>query len=126
MLAAMAVGWLGLATLCAQTSQPLQGRVLNGTTNRPVPNVQVEYIRAEQGMVPAGTATTDSQGRFRFNNAEVAAGPALLRVEYQGATYTQVLPPPTSRPPEMEIQVFDTSGQPGMVTVQEHIIFLEP
>lgn len=125
-LAVMVGIGMGCAALWAQTSPALQGRVLNGTTSQPVPNVVVEYVLPQQGMAPAGTATTDSEGRFRLERAEPGSGPALLRVEYQGATYTQVVPPPPGRPQEVDIQVFEASRQPGLVTAKEHIIFLEP
>ncbi|MBI4442031.1 MAG: carboxypeptidase regulatory-like domain-containing protein [Acidobacteria bacterium] len=117
---------MSLTTLAAQTSPNLPGRVLNGTTNQPVPNVAVEFILLQQGMASAGTATTDSQGKFRFNGPAFAARPALLRVDYQGATYSHVLQPLPDPQPEVEIPVYEADRQPGLVTATEHLIFLQP
>ncbi|MGH9786160.1 MAG: carboxypeptidase regulatory-like domain-containing protein, partial [Terriglobia bacterium] len=83
-------GWLH-----AQT-QPsvVQGRVINATTGRPVPNVQVSYVQMTQGPTPVAQATTDGEGRFRLEGPPaVGPAPILLRVDYQGATYSHpVLP----------------------------------
>ena len=113
--------------LHAQTSTPaVRGRVVNGTTNQPVANIQVDYIQLQQGMTPAATVATDPQGRFRFPEEEFSGGPGLLRVEYQGATYTHAVSPPPSRLEEIELRVFEASREPGLVTASEHFIFLNP
>lgn len=119
---------LGFGALRAQTpASAIQGRVLNGTTHRPVPNVKVEYVALQQGMVPVATAVTDREGRFRLEDAKASRdSPALLRVEYQGATYSKPLVDQQSRSDSVDIQVFDTSQQPSLVSVKEQAIFLHP
>jgi len=115
-------GWLH-----AQT-QPsaMQGRVRNGTTGQPVPNAEVSYVRMAQGPTPVAQATTDGEGRFQLQGPP-AAGPApvLLRVDYQGATYSHPVLPgsPTDG---IEIQVFDASPDPALRSVKEQAIFLHP
>jgi len=125
------------ATLCAGTwlhaqTQPqtqlstVQGRVLNGTTGRPVANAEVSYVQMTQGPAPVAQATTDAEGRFRLQGPP-AAGPApiLLRVDYQGATYSHPVLPgsPTDA---VEIQVFDGSRDAALMAVKEQVIFLHP
>jgi hypothetical protein len=99
---------------------------LSGTTGRPVPNVEVAYVRMSQGPTPVAQATTDAEGRFRLQGPP-AAGPApiLLRVDYQGATYSHPVLPgsPTDA---VEIQVFDGSSDARLMAVKEQAIFLHP
>lgn len=108
-------------------SAPLQGRVVNGTTQKPVPNVTVERILLQQGMVPAGEATTDREGRFQIPGSEGDPNvPTLLRVEYQGATYSQPVMPGAIPPDGVEVRVFEASRDPKLVSVKEHAILLHP
>ena len=106
---------------------PIEGRVLNGTTGAPVPNAQVNYVRMSQGMTPLAQATTGPDGRFRLEGIPPAAGPApaLLRVDHQGATYSQPMLPgaPSTG---VEIQVYDASSDRAAFSVVEQAIFLHP
>src|SRR5579885_2018577 len=104
----------------------IQGRVVNGTTGKPVAKAQVNYVLMAQGMKPAASQVTDNDGRFRIDNPPSSGGgPALLRVEYEGATYSHPVLPGQSAG-DVEIQVFDASKQPGIVSVKEHAIFVHP
>ena len=105
----------------------IEGRVLNGTTGAPVADAQVNYVRMSQGMTPLARATTGPDGRFRLEGIPPAAGPApaLLRVDHQGATYSQPMLPggPTEG---VQIQVYDASPDRAAVSVAEQAIFLHP
>ena len=116
------------AKLWAQgAGTPIEGRVLNGTTGAPVSNAQVNYVRMSQGMTPLAQATTGPDGRFRLEGIPPAAGPApaLLRVDHQGATYSQPMLP-GSPSDGIEIQVYDASPDRAAVSVAEQAIFLHP
>lgn len=108
-------------------SAAIQGRVLNGTTGAPVANAQVNYVRMSQGMSPLAQATTGPDGQFRLEGIPPSAGPApaLLRVDHQGATYSQPMLP--GSPSEgIEIQVYDASSDRAAVSVAEQAVFLHP
>ena len=121
-LAGALLTWPG--ALPAQTPA---GRVVNGTTGQPVPNVAVQYVALQQGMVPLGDAVTDAEGRFQFQGINAPSGaPALLRVDYQGATYSRALPPGQAIVGELVVEIFDAASQPGLIAVKEHAIFLYP
>lgn len=123
---AVAVFWYGPGSLRAQTPG-LQGRVVNGTTNQPVANAEVQYVLLQQGMAPVAQAKTDAEGRFRFQDvAAPSNAPALLQVEYQGATYSTPLLPGQSPKEGLDIQVFEASQQPDLVSVVEQAIYLHP
>ena len=113
--------------LRAQTpAQVIEGHVINGSTKRPVAKVQVNYVLMAQGMQPAASQVTDSEGKFHFDKLPAANSPALLRVEYQGATYSRPVMPQQGPPVAMDVQVFDAGHDRGMVSVREHAIFLHP
>jgi hypothetical protein len=123
-----AMGLVALAALLAgqapaQTTA-LQGRVRNGTSNGPVAGAQVQYVQLQEGMTPVASTVSDAQGNFRFENL-AAAGPALLRVEYQGATYSQpVLPQQAAG--GTEVVVYDATSDRAAVTIVEHVMYLHP
>ena len=110
------------------STQSIQGRVLNGTTNRPAAKVKVNYVLMQQGPTPLSTQVTDAEGRFHFDNVPAPSGgaPALLRAEYQGAVYSQPMLPQQSAAPEIEITVFEAENRPDLISVKEHAIFLHP
>ncbi|MCH8266170.1 MAG: hypothetical protein IH846_01490 [Acidobacteria bacterium] len=121
---------LSLSLLCglsrAQTpADTLSGRVLNGTTNQPVPNLPVTYVIMQQGLEPVATAVTGADGRFVLEGVGTPGGaPALLRAEFQGVTYS--LPVLGQQPGGVQLQVFEAASQPEMVSVKDHLIFLHP
>lgn len=127
---ALAAGLLaGWRVLPAQTPAPsIRGRVVNGTTRRPVPNAEVSYVRMTQGTTPLARATTDGEGRFQLQGIPPAAGPApvLLRVDYQGATYSHPILPGQNPAEEIEIQVFEANPDPKLVSVREQAILIHP
>jgi len=111
----------------AAQAASLEGHVRNGTTSQPVSGAKVEYIQLQQGMTPVASATTDSQGLFRFDGVEAFAGsPALLQVEYQGATYSQPVVSPQAMARSLEILIYEASHDPSIVSIKEHAIFLRP
>ena len=120
---------MGLGPLWAQTpAAAIRGRVVNGTTQRPVPSAAVSYVQMTQGTTPLAQATTDREGRFQLQGIPPATGPApaLLRVEYQGVTYSHPLLPGQSPTEEIEIQVFEGSRDPQLYSVREQAILLHP
>ena len=137
-IAVALVGMIGFgaAALMGQSSpappaqgggRAIDGRVVNGTTGKPVANAKVNFVMMMRGPAPLASETTDAEGRFHFKNAPDAAGaPALLRVEYQGTVYSLPLLPQQPLTGEAQIQVFEAAHDPKMVSVKEHAIFLHP
>jgi hypothetical protein len=126
---ALAVALIGAKLIVVQAlpAASLVGTVRNGTLNRPVSGISVQLIQLQQGMTPVDSATTDSQGAFRFDGVETFGGsPLLLQVSYEGATYSQPVTSPQDSDENIQIQVFEASNDPGMVSLMEHAIFLRP
>lgn len=123
LLCALLFTW---GSLYAQApAQVIEGRVTNGTTNRPVAKAQVRYVMMARGPEPLATQVTDSQGKFRFEMPP-ADSPVLLRVEYQGTTYSLPIIPQQASQGLKDIQVFEAAHDRHMIAVKEQAIFLHP
>lgn len=110
---------LPLAALAA-----VEGTVINRTTGKPQPGTPVVLIRMSQaGMEPGQAGKTDAQGKFRLEGD--AQGMGMLQATYQGVTYNHLVQPgaPTTG---LEIDVYDSSRNPGAARVSQHLIVLEP
>lgn len=115
-------GWLLSAALAFGA---VDGTVVNRTTKRPQAGAMVILFRlGQQGPEPIANATTDAQGRFAFAQ-DVASGPHLLEANHAGVNYSLMLPP--GRPATgLEVNVWNSSRQPGAAKASQHMILLEP
>lgn len=112
----------------------LKGRVRNGTTNKDAANVMVQYVQLSQGMTPIESVQTDGAGNFQFTKVpapgtQPAGPPGLLRVEYQGATYSQPVGagmPGQDAAAGLEVMIFEASRDRELMAVREHAIFVRP
>ncbi len=120
-----------LSLLCAllltlPAAAAVEGVVINGTTGREQPGVEVTLIKLDQGMVPVGTTKSDAAGKFRFAAEAEPGAPMLLRGDFEGVNYNQMIPP-GSRTADVRLTVYrsaparDTAGAP-----EQRIILLEP
>jgi hypothetical protein len=100
----------------------IEGLVHNGTTGGPAAGVEVTLMKLDQGMVPVGTAKTDSAGKFRFA-ATIEGTHGLLRAQYDGVTYTEIVTP-GSRTGDIKLHVYSTSKTP--VAPEQRVMLMEP
>lgn len=111
------------ACLAAATAfAAVDGTVVNRTTGKPQPGATVTMIELTAGMQPAGSTTTDAQGRFHFDRDP--QGTALLQVNHQGVTYSQHIQ--AGQGTNQELSIYDSSKQPGAAKVTNHLMLLEP
>ncbi|HEV2495426.1 MAG TPA: carboxypeptidase-like regulatory domain-containing protein [Terriglobia bacterium] len=88
LLAACLVLILPSALPAQPTPGRVEGRILNGTTKRPVANEEVRMLSPRQQMQQVSTASSDASGHFAFNASEIdPSGFYLLETTYQGARY---------------------------------------
>ncbi|MGH9632826.1 MAG: carboxypeptidase-like regulatory domain-containing protein [Bryobacteraceae bacterium] len=116
---------LGLLVLAVPLLAAVDGTVVNRTSSKPQPGVAVTLIRLGQGMQPAGSATTDAQGRFRMDQEVQPGTPYLLQAEYEGVTYNRMLPP-GSPSTGLQVEVYEAKPEPGTAAVAQHMLLLEP
>ena len=103
----------------------IDGVAINVTTGKPQPGVTINLVQPSQnGMVPLGNTTTDSQGQFKIDK-QIPPGPGLIQATYQSTTYNQIITPgmPTTG---IQVQVYDSTKKSGVAETLEHLILLEP
>ena len=96
---------LAFALVSLAHAQNLTGTVTNGTAGKPAAGAEVTLIKLAQGMEEAGTAKTDSKGKFSFK-LDDAGGPHLVRATFQGAQYFKMAPPGTT---SVDLTVYDSA-----------------
>jgi hypothetical protein len=78
----------------------------------------------QAGPQMLANTTSDAQGRFSFTQA-AEGGPHLIQANYGGVNYDLMAPPgtPTSN---LQVEVFESSKQPGRAHLTQHMVILEP
>lgn len=99
------------------------GTVINRTTGRPVPNVDLDLLAPTQGMKVLASVKSDAQGQFTATSDAIGAGPVLIRVTYQGVSFNTFLPPGR---PSIEVEVFNVSKDPKTITAVNHVVIFQP
>ena len=107
---------------CAQAGTAT-GTVINRTTGRPVPNVDLDLLAPTQGMKVLASVKSDAQGQFTATSDAIGTGPVLIRVTYQGVSFNTFLPPGR---PSIEVEVFDVSKDPKTITAVNHVVIFQP
>jgi hypothetical protein len=112
---------------CASAAASIDGVAINRSTGQPQPGVaiSVSKMSAETGMLSdnAGNAKTDAQGKFAFTAS--VDGPTLLRANWDGVTYSHMLPPGTPSS-GITIDVYNASKNSGAAKVSKHMLLFEP
>jgi hypothetical protein len=103
----------------------VDGTIVNGSTGKPEPGTEVMLIQPTQaGMQTLGSAKTDAQGRFSFDNND-ASGPRLIQAVFDGVQYNKMIPP--GRPSTgVQIPVFPSTNKAGTAKETQHFIVLQP
>ncbi len=114
-----------LLAACAIPALAVDGIVLNGTTRRPQPGVEINLVQPSQdGMNQLGKATSDAEGKFKIDKP-IPPGPGLIQATYAGVTYNQIITPgmPTTG---VEVKVYESTKNSDAAKAAEHLILLEP
>lgn len=111
--------WLAWPALAA-----VGGTVHNRTTGKAQSGATVTLYRlGENGPESIESVKSDAQGKFRIE--QDIQGPRLLQAAYGGVTYNHMLPPGTPSS-NVDLDVYDSSKQPGAASVAQHMILVEP
>jgi len=102
----------------------VDGVVVNRTTGAAEAQALITLYRiGASGMQPVESAMTDDSGGFEID-ADIQ-GPHLLQAIHGGATYNTMLAP--GQPAAgLELDVYDTSADPGTAHVSQHMVLIEP
>jgi len=101
----------------------LSGTVVNRTTGKPAPDVDLTLLSPTQGMRIVGSAKSDAQGRFVVTNGAIGMAPTLIRATYHDVSFNTFAPPGR---PVVDVEIYDISRDPKTVTVASHIVIFQP
>ncbi len=107
----------------ASSGGTVTGTIRNGTTGKPAAGVDVILIQLQGTMQPVANTTTDSEGRYHFDNPSLGAAPMLIRAVYRGVNYHQPVPPGTTT---ADVEVFEPTDKPGSFSITARAIILQP
>ena len=108
--------WLFPSDALAQRT--LQGRVVNGTTNRPVAQQKVELLTLGEGMNKNADAVSAADGSFRFTITESASSPHwLLRAIHQGVNYNLSVTPDQDLSQPVTVTIYETTQSSAGIEV---------
>jgi len=121
--------WLvPMGLLCLLLASPalagtVTGTVRNGTTGKPAAGVEMILIQLQGTMQPVANTKTDADGRYRFDNPGLGAGPMLIRAVYRGVNYHE---PATPDKTTVDVEVFEPTDKPNAFAVTVHAIIFQP
>ncbi len=117
-----------LAILSAGAMFAVDGTVHNATKDKAQGNATVSLFNITQSG-PQMVASVKSAGDGSFNITPPAGsdspGPKLLQAVYEGVTYNRMIPPGTPAQ-NLQVDVYESSNQPGASKVTTHMMLLEP
>jgi hypothetical protein len=101
----------------------LSGTVINRTTGKPTPNVDLDFLSPTQGMAELATAKSDAQGHFSVTKDNIGMAPILVRATFHDVSFNTFAPPGR---PEVEVEIYDISKDPKTISVPSHVIIFQP
>jgi hypothetical protein len=101
----------------------LSGTVINRTTGKPAPNVDLDFLSPTQGMAEVATAKSDAQGHFSVTKDNIGMAPILIRATFHDVSFNTFAPPGR---PEVEVEIYDISKDPKTLSVPSHVIIFQP
>jgi hypothetical protein len=101
----------------------LSGTVVNRTTGKTTPNIDLTLLSPTQGMRELGSAKSDAQGHFTITSDAIGAAPVLVRATYHDVSYNTFAPPGR---PNVEVEIYEFSKDINTVSIANHIIIFQP
>jgi hypothetical protein len=114
-----------LASVVAASSHAgtLSGTVINRTTGKATPNVDLTFLSPTQGMRDLGSAKSDAQGKFAITNDSIGMAPVLIRATFHDVSFNTFAPPGR---PDVEAEIYDISKDPKTININSHIVIFQP
>src|SRR6516164_2407844 len=115
--------FVSLLTASAAFAGTVSGTVINRTTGKPAPNVDLTLLSPTQGMRDLGSAKSDAEGHFSATNDAIGMGPVLIRATYHDVSFNTFLPPGR---PQIEVEIYEISKDPKTIAVPSHVVIFQP
>lgn len=129
-VAAIAVALVPVAPAGAAATGTIEGRVVNGTTDEPQPDVEVTLTTGEGGGDSAETVITGPDGRYRFDDLPTGEDTFyVLDAVYEGGLFAGrplTIPDDTDEPPVIEttLRVFEPTTDPNAILIRRNHLYL--
>lgn len=108
----------------------IEGRVINGTTGTPQPNVEVTLTRGRDDRRDEETVTTGRNGRYRFEELPTGEDTFyVLDARYRGGLFAGrplTIPSDTRQRPVIEttLRVFEPTTDPNAILIRRDDLFV--
>jgi hypothetical protein len=119
---ALVVAFL-LAPLAIAEAGTVRGTVMNGTTGKPAPGIELTLVQLQGGMQELAHSKSDAQGEFAFDNPALGAQPMLVRAVYHGVTFNHAVPPGTST---AQVDIYESTKDARTINVPSHVVIFQP
>jgi hypothetical protein len=101
----------------------LSGTVINRTTGKATPNMDLTLLSPTQGMRELGSSKSDAQGHVTISNDAIGTAPVLVRATYHDVSYNTFAPPGR---PNVEVEIYERSKDIQTISIANHIIIFQP
>ncbi|MFI5104392.1 MAG: hypothetical protein ACHP79_05660, partial [Terriglobales bacterium] len=117
------LGALVLAPLAIAQAGTVRGTVMNGTTGKPAPGIELTLVQLQGGMQELAHSKSDAQGEFTFDNPALGAQPMLVRAVYHGVIFNHAVPPGTST---AQVDIYESTKDAKTINVPSHVVIFQP
>jgi len=108
---------VALVPRAAVAQARISGRVMNGTTQTPVPNLKVLVLEPRQGMQQVAEVTTDANGDFAVSSDINSGSFYLLQANFDGVPYHAPAQFDASGTARADITVYAAMHQPTSIHI---------
>jgi len=117
------LGALVAAPFAIAQAGTVHGTVVNGTTGKPAPGIELTLVQLQGGMQEVAHSKSDAQGEFTFDNPALGAQPMLVRASYHGVNFNQAVPPGTAT---AQVDIFEPTKDSKTISVPSHVVIFQP
>src|SRR5258708_6219247 len=117
------VAALVLAPLTIAEAGTVHGTVVNGTTGKAAPRIELTLIQLQGGMQEVAHSKSGAQGEFTFDHPGLGARPMLVRAVYHGVNFNRAIPPGTST---AQVDIYEPTKDAKTINVPSHVVIFQP
>ena len=117
------LGAFVLAPLATVQAGTVHGTVVNGTTGKVAPGIDLTLIQLQGGMQEVAHSKSDAQGQFTFDHPGLGAQPMLVRAVYHGVNFNHAVPPGTST---AQVDIYESTKDAKTINVTSHVVIFQP
>jgi hypothetical protein len=117
------LGTFVLAPFAIAKAGTVHGTVVNGTTGKPAPGIELTLVQLQGGMQEVAHSKSDAQGEFTFDNPGLGAQPMLVRAVYHGVNFNHAVPPGTST---AQVDIYEPTKDAKTINVTSHVVIFQP